>query len=158
MAKFLKNISKGVSEIGDAINIPIVKDQRNGLQKEKHGLEDRIKVLNARKVTMKLLEDALTASIAANQVTIAEILGYFRGQSFTPLTTAEEIAQIENLELRALNTVYNDLVSANIKSGEVITSLQSIEPEITQCETRIGELTIKIQKLNDKLDKLRGKA
>lgn len=157
MSKFFKNLAKDVGNLSDKMSISGLKEQRNDLEKEKLELLETVKTLNARKVSSKLLVDALNASIAANQATISEVLGYFRIETFTPQPTAEQVALVESAELRALNSVHNDLVSANIKSGEVIASLQAIDPEIARGEARIVELTEKILKFNEKLAVLRAK-
>ena len=157
MSKFFKNLAKDVGNLSDKMSISGLKEQRNDLEKEKLELLETVKTLNARKVSSKLLVDALNASIEANQATISEVLGYFRLATFTPQSTAEQIALVESAELRALNSVHNDLVSANIKSGEVIASFQAIDPEIARGEARIVELTEKILKFNEKLAALRAK-
>ncbi len=157
MSKFFKNLAKDVGNLSDKMSIPGLKEQRNALEKEKLELIEYVKTLNARKISSKLLVDALIVSIAANQSTISELLGYFRTETFTPLATAEQLGMIEDVELRALNSVHIDLVSANIKSGEVLASLQTIDPEIARCDAKIIELTDKILKLNEKLAVLRAK-
>jgi len=136
MSKFFKNLAKDVGNLSDKMSIPGLKEQRNALEKEKLELIENVKTLNARKNSSKLLVDALNASIVANQSTISELLGYFRAETFTPQATAEQLGMVENVELRALNSVHIDLVSADIKSGEVIASLQAIDPEIAWCDAK----------------------
>lgn len=157
MSKFFKNLAKDVGNLSDKMSIPGLKEQRNALEKEKLELIENVSSLNARKISSKLLVDALKVSIVANESTISSLLGYFRAETFIPQATAEQLIMVENVELRALNSVHIDLVSANIKSGEVIASLQAIDPEIARCDAKIIELTDKILKLNEKLAVLRAK-